>query len=188
MSEEQRLNYGELSPEGLGAMRGVEHYLNVGSGLGPVLLELVRLRASLMNGCSFCIGMHTHELRKHNEPDSRVEAVADWRESDAFTQRERAALEWAEVVTSLDGHVPDEAFAAVREHFTDKELVDLTMAIASINAWNRVAIAFRPKWDEQKAEGGKAESSETFASRAMSEDGERAMTEGDGGKVEVDEE
>ncbi len=151
---EQRLKYAELSPDGIAAMRGVEHYLNVGSGLEAVLLELVRMRASLLNGCEFCIGMHTHELAKHHEPESRVSAVAGWRESDAFTERERAALAWTEVVTNVqEGHVSDYAFAAVREHFAEKELVDLTLAIASINAWNRMAIAFRPQWDAGKAGG-----------------------------------
>ncbi len=160
---EQRLKYTELSPDGVKAMRGVEHHLNTGTGLDAVLLELVRLRASLLNGCEFCIGMHAHELEKHHEPESRVSAVAGWRESEAFTERERAALAWTEAVTNVqDGHVSDEAFAAVREHFQDKELVDLTLAIASINAWNRMAIAFRPQWDAAKAknasEGGGRES------------------------------
>jgi len=191
MSEEQRLKYAEVSPEGLGAMRGVEHYLNVGSGLQPVLLELVRLRASLMNGCEFCIGLHTRELAKHNEPGSRLGAVARWRESDAFTATERAALAWTEVVTNVqDGHVPEESFAAVREHFADKELVDLTVAIASINAWNRMAIAFRAKWrgPEVRATAAGANVDEVPVNRSLSEDGERAVVGDDGGKVSVDEE
>ncbi len=190
MSEEQRLKFAEVSPEGLGAMRGVEHYLNVGSGLQPVLLELVRLRASLMNGCEFCIGMHRRELAKHNEPESRVAAVARWSESNAFTETERAALAWTEVVTNVqDGHVPEEAFAAVREHFSDKELVDLTVAIASINAWNRIAIAFRAKWrgPEARATAGGADVDEVPVNRSLSEDGERAVVGDDGGKVSVDE-
>ena len=132
-------------------MRGVEHYLNTGSGLEAVLLELVRLRASLLNGCEYCIGMHTKELEQHNEPESRVSAVAGWRESEAFTERERAALAWAEAVTNIqEGHVPDEALRRVREHLRgtyDKEMVNLTLAITTINAWNRMAIAFRPQWD-----------------------------------------
>ena len=140
----QRLNYVELSPDAMAAMRSVEHYLNIGSGLESGLLELVRLRASLMNGCEYCIGLHTHELARRHEPEGRIADVTAWRESDAYTQRERAALSWAEAVTDVQtGHAPDEAYPAVREHFSDKELVDLTVAIASINAWNRVAIAFR---------------------------------------------
>ena len=190
MSEEQRLNYAKISPEGLGVMRGVEHYLNVGSGLSPVLLELVRLRASLMNGCGFCIGLHRRELTKHNEPESRVAAVAGWRESDAFTETERAALAWTEAVTNVqEGHVPEEAFAAVREHFPDKELVDLTVAIASINAWNRMAIAFRAEWrgPEVRAAAAGADVDEVPVDQSLSEDGERAVVGDDGGKVSVDE-
>ncbi len=220
MSEEQRMRYAELSPGGMEAMRGVEHYLNAGSGLSPVLLELVRMRVSLMNGCEFCIGLHRRELGKHNEPESRVSAVAEWRESDAFTETERAALAWTEVVTDVqDGHVPEEAFRAVREHFADKELVDLTVAIASINAWNRVAIAFRAKWDAGRARGlssaagvgdgaatqvresGPVAASAGAASAgapsadvddvpvnaSMSDDGERAVVDDDGGKISVDE-
>ena len=139
-----RLNYAELAPNGLAAMRAVEHYLNTGTLLDPVLLELVRLRASLLNGCEFCIEMHTHELNRHNETSGRIAAVATWRESDAYTERERAAFAWTEVITNIqDGHASDEDFAAAQEHFSDVDLVNLTLAIAQINAWNRLAITFR---------------------------------------------
>ncbi len=190
MSDGQRLKYIELSPGGTGAMRVAEHYLNVESGLDPVLLELVRLRASLMNGCEFCIGLHRRELAKHNEPESRVAAVAGWSASDAFTETERAALAWTEAVTNVqEGQVPDAAFAAVREHFAEKELVDLTVAIASMNAWNRLAIAFRAEWKEPKAARGRAQTDvdEIAVNSAMSDDGERAAVGDDGGKVSVDE-
>ena len=157
MSQSQRLRYTELAPEAIAPLRRLEHYLNAECGLEAVLLELVRLRVSLLNGCDFCIGLHTHELRRHNEPPSRIEAVPVWRESDAFTKRERAGLRWAEVITNVqDGHAPDEEFAAVREHLDEKEVVDLTVAIASINAWNRLGIAFRPQWNEARASGPKA--------------------------------
>ena len=140
----QRLNYMELSPAAMAAMRSVEHHVNTESGLDAGLLELVRLRASLINGCEFCIGLHTHELKKHNETEGRIAEVAGWRNSDAYTRREQAALAWTEAVTAIqDGHASDEEFAAVREHFDGKEVVELTVAIASINAWNRMAIAFR---------------------------------------------
>ena len=143
MSEQQRLKYAELSPEGVGAMLGVEHFLNAFSGLESSLLEMVRLRASQINGCAFCIGLHGHELAKHNEPESRILAIERWSESDALTQRERAALRWTEAITNIQsGHASDEEYAAVRAHFGDREVVDLTLAIASINAWNRLAIAF----------------------------------------------
>jgi AhpD family alkylhydroperoxidase len=128
----------------LAALRSVEHYLNTGSALEPVLLELVRLRASLVNGCEYCIGLHTHELQKHNETADRIVAVADWQPSAAYSQRERAAFAWTDAVTNIqDGHASDEAYAAALQEFTEPELVNLTLAIASINAWNRVAIAFR---------------------------------------------
>jgi alkylhydroperoxidase family enzyme len=103
-----------------------------------------------MNGCEYCIGLHTHELKKHNEAEGRIAAVAAWRHSDAYTQRERAALAWTEAVTDIqDGHASDEAFAAVQQHFAEKELVDLTVAIAGINAWNRMAISFRAEKSHQ---------------------------------------
>jgi len=140
----QRLQYTELAPEGLAALRAVEHYVNTDTALEPVLTELVRLRASLLNGCGYCIGLHTHELKKQNETEGRIGAVAKWEESDAFTERERAALAWADAITKIqDGHASDEAYAAVQVHFRDGDLVNLTLTIASINAWNRMAIAFR---------------------------------------------
>ena len=140
----QRLQYAELAPEGLAAFRAVEHYANTASGLEPTLLELVRLRASLLNGCEYCIGLHTHELKKHNETPDRIAQLPTWRTSTAYTERERAAFAWTEAITNIqDGHASDEAYAAVRQHFSDPDLVNLTIAIASINAWNRIAIAFR---------------------------------------------
>ena len=107
----QRLKYTELAPEGIAAMRALEHYLNTGTGLEPEMLALVRLRASLLNGCEYCVGMHQHEAKKHNETEGRITDVADWRGSDAYTQRERAAFAWTEVVTNIqNGHAPDEGF------------------------------------------------------------------------------
>lgn len=139
---EPRLKYGELAPEGLARMRALEHYINTGTGLEPSLLELVRLRASLMNGCEYCIAMHTAELVKHNEPESRIASVAQWRGADAYTEREQAALAWAEALTNIqDGHAPDAIYNEVRLHFTDVEAVNLTLAITTINAWNRISIS-----------------------------------------------
>jgi AhpD family alkylhydroperoxidase len=137
----ERLNYGKVAPEGLAKMRALEHYLNTGTGLEPVLAELVRLRVSLINGCEYCIEMHTAELKKHNEPQERIDGLADWRGSDAYTQRERAALGWAEALTNIqDGHAPDAVYEALRAHFTEVETVNLTLVITTINAWNRIAI------------------------------------------------
>lgn len=170
----QRLKYTELAPAGMAALRTVEHYCNAETHLSPVLLELVRLRASLLNGCQYCVGMHSHELRKHNEPETRIAQVAAWRASDAYTERERAALAWTEAVTDIqNGHASDEAYNAVKSHYTDIEIVDLTIAITSINAWNRMAIAFRA---EHHAQAG---ASSTPAQHPI-------MDDDDGGKVEVE--
>jgi AhpD family alkylhydroperoxidase len=142
-----RLKYPKLAPGGYSALASLGHYISTETALEPVLLELVYLRASQLNGCGFCIGLHAEELHKHHEPDSRVDAVADWRGSDAFTPRERAALAWAEAVTDVNAsHVSDEEYAAVNEFFQEKDLIDLTFAIANINAWNRMGVAFRAEW------------------------------------------
>jgi AhpD family alkylhydroperoxidase len=139
---EPRLDYPKLAPEGIAKMRALEHYLNTGTGLAPTLLELVRLRVSLINGCGYCIAKHIGELHKHNETPGRIEAVADWRNSDAYTHRERAALAWAEALTNIQaGHAPDKVYDEVRAHFSDVETVNLTLAITTINAWNRLAIS-----------------------------------------------
>ena len=142
-----RLPYPKLAPEAYEKLVALGHYINTATTLEPVLLGLVYLRVSLMNGCGFCIGMHSDELRKHHEPESRIDAVAEWRGSDAFTPRERAALAWAEVLTDLPGsHASDEDYAAVSEFFKEKDLVDLTFSIANINAWNRLGVGFRAEW------------------------------------------
>ncbi len=139
---EVRLKYGVLAPEGLAKMRELEHYLNNGAGIEASLRELVRLRVSIVNGCEFCIRFHTTELRKVNETEERIAALADWRTSEIYTKRERAALAWAEAVTNIqDGHTPDVVYEGVREQFTDVETVNLTLVITTINAWNRISIA-----------------------------------------------
>src|SRR5579864_6786809 len=150
-----RLPYTKLAPEAYRSLQSLGHYLRTATSLDAVLLGLIDLRASQLNGCGFCIGMHTHELKHANEPDTRINAVANWRNSDAFTPRERAALAWTEEITNIqDGHASDEAYAAVSEFFKDKELVDLTFAIATINAWNRLGIAFATEWNPSKRPGG----------------------------------
>ena len=139
---EPRLKYGELAPEGLAKMRALEHYLNTDARLEASLLGLVRLRVSLMNGCEYCIGVHTAELKKLNEAEGRIAGVAEWRDSEAYTMRERAALAWAEAVTDIQaGHAPEEVYTEVRAHFGEVETVNLTLVITTINAWNRIAIA-----------------------------------------------
>ena len=139
---EPRLKYGQLAPEGLARMRELEHYLNNGAGLDASLRELVRLRVSLMNGCEYCIVLHTSELNKVNETAERIAGVADWRSLGIYTERERAALAWAEAVTNIqDGHAPDLLYEEVRKQFNDVETVNLTLVITTINAWNRISIA-----------------------------------------------
>jgi AhpD family alkylhydroperoxidase len=139
---EPRLKYSELAPEGLAKMRELDHYLSTGTGLDGTLLELVRLRASLMNGCEYCIHLHTAELRKKNESAERIAGVAEWRGSDLYTKRERAALAWTEAVTNIqDGHAPDAVYDEVKAQFSDVETVNLTLVITTINAWNRLAIS-----------------------------------------------
>jgi AhpD family alkylhydroperoxidase len=139
---EPRLKYGQLAPEGLAKMHELEHYLNTGTHLERTLLELVRLRASLLNGCEYCVTLHTSELQKNNETAERIAQITDWRGSEIYTKRERAALAWTEAVTNIqDGHAPDVVYDEVRAHFSDIETVNLTLAITTINAWNRISIA-----------------------------------------------
>ena len=148
-----RLPYTKLAPDASATLSRLGHYIKTATSLEPVLLELVYLRASQLNDCSFCIGMHRSELRKHNEPQSRIEAVADWRRSPAFTPRECAALAWAEAITNLqESHASDADYEAVTRFFEEKDLVDLTFAIATINAWNRLSVAFKVQWNPPASE------------------------------------
>lgn len=125
------------------AMMGVENQIAKGT-LEPLLKELVRLRASQINGCAFCLDMHSTDARKAGESDRRLATVAAWRETPFFNERERAALEWTEALTLVStDRVPDAVWESVRPHFTDAELIQLTLAITAINSWNRFSIAFR---------------------------------------------
>jgi len=140
---EPRIDYSKVTPGALNAMLGLEKYLAEGS-LEPELLDLVRLRASQINGCAYCIDMHWKDLRKEGQGEQRLYGLDAWEESPYYTDRERAALAWTEAVTRLtDGHVPDRVFENVHRHFNDKELADLTLCIVAINGWNRLNIAFR---------------------------------------------
>jgi AhpD family alkylhydroperoxidase len=140
---EARLDYTKAAPDGLKAMLGLEQYVRH-SGLEPALLELVKMRASQINGCAFCLDMHSKDARAAGETEQRLYALNAWRETPFYSERERAALEWTEAVTLVsETHVPDETYNSVREHFSEKELVDLTLAIIAINGWNRLAISFR---------------------------------------------
>src|SRR5512146_121393 len=140
---QERIAYGQVAPGAVAAMRGLESYVRQ-SGLEPALLELVRIRASQLNGCAYCLDMHTKDARAAGESEQRLYVLSAWREAPFYSERERAALAWTEAVTRIsDGPIPDEIFRSTREHFEEKELVDLTMAIIAINGWNRLAIAFQ---------------------------------------------
>ncbi|WP_366937339.1 carboxymuconolactone decarboxylase family protein [Alicyclobacillus sp.] len=140
---EPRIDYGRVAPGAVKAMQGLEQYLR-GSGLEHSLLELVKTRASQINGCAYCIDMHTKDARAAGETEQRLYALSAWRETPFFTERERAALAWTEAVTNVtDGHVPDEVYTWARSQFSEEELVNLTMAVIAINGWNRLAISMR---------------------------------------------
>ncbi|MFM0740951.1 carboxymuconolactone decarboxylase family protein [Paraburkholderia xenovorans] len=140
---EQRLDFYKANPAAIKAMLAVEERIGK-SGLEKSLAELVRLRASQINGCAFCVDMHVTDARKGGETERRLATVVVWRETPFFTDRERAALEWTEALTLVSHeHVPDAVWQAVRPHFSDEELVDLSLLIAAINAWNRFSIGFR---------------------------------------------
>lgn len=139
---EQRLNYSALGPEPLKTMYAMGKYL-AQCGLDHGLMELVKIRASQLNGCAFCLDMHTQDARALGETERRIYALSAWRETPFFSDRERAALAWTEAVTRIESGISDALYAETRKHFDEKELVDLTWAITTINAWNRVAISFR---------------------------------------------
>lgn len=138
-----RIHYLKVASDGYKALTGLETYLHH-CGLELPLIHLIKLRASQLNGCAYCIDMHWKDLRAVGEAEQRLYGLDAWEESPYYTDRERAALAWTEAVTLVtNGHVPDEVYEEVRPHFTEKELADLTLAIATINAWNRLAIAGR---------------------------------------------
>lgn len=140
---EKRLDYMKAAPETMRAMSALNRAVNQ-SGLEKALLELVKLRASQLNGCGYCIDMHSKDARTHGETEQRLYALSAWRETPFYTERERAALEWTENVTLISqSQVSDALYARMQQHFTDEELVNLTMAIVVINGWNRLAIPFR---------------------------------------------
>lgn len=138
-----RLNYGEVSPGALKAMLGLEKYVHQ-SDLENSLIELVKMRASQLNSCAYCIDMHSKDARKAGETEQRLYALSAWRETPFFTERERAALEWTEALTQLSStHITDELYDSVKKYFNDEEMVVLTMSIIAINGWNRLGVGFR---------------------------------------------
>jgi len=140
---QSRLDIHKAAPQAYRAMAALETYVR-NSGLEPGLLHLVKLRASQINGCAFCIDMHTKEARADGETEQRLYALSAWQETPFFTDRERAALAWAEVVTLIgETRAPDEVYEQTRQRFSELELVNLTMAIVVINGWNRICVGFR---------------------------------------------
>jgi AhpD family alkylhydroperoxidase len=141
---EPRIDYRKaVAPDALHSLYGLEQFIRK-SGLETKLLELVRMRASQLNGCAYCLDMHSIDARAEGETEQRLYALNAWRETPFYSERERAALEWTEAVTLISrDQVPDEIFERVRNHFNEGELVNLTLAVTMINTWNRLAISFR---------------------------------------------
>jgi AhpD family alkylhydroperoxidase len=157
-TQSARIDVTKVAPEAYQAMAGLGKYVRQ-SGLEQPLLELVRMRSSQINGCAYCLDMHSKDARARGETEQRLYALNAWRETPFYTERERAALAWTEAVTLVSqGHVPDEVYEFARKHFSEKEIVDLTLAVAEINAWNRIAISLRavpgtyqPAWHAKAA-------------------------------------
>ena len=148
-----RLDYGKAAPGSVQAMYKLQRFSEE-SGLERPLLELVKTRVSQINGCAFCIDMHTKDARAAGETEQRLYGLSAWRESPYYSERERAALAWAEVVTLISQtHASDEEYEAARAQFGEEELVKLTMAVIAINGWNRLAIAFRTEAGKYQPRG-----------------------------------
>lgn len=148
-----RMEYWRVAPEPYKAMTALETYLHDCS-IDQALLHMIKLRASQINGCAFCIDMHWKDARAAGESEQRLYGLNAWEESPYYSARERAALAWTGALTNLhDGHVSNEVFEEVRRHFSEKELADLSWAVAAINAWNRLAIAFRSEPGHYKPAG-----------------------------------
>jgi len=138
-----RLDFFAVAPATMKAMLNLEHHV-VNSGLEHSLVRLVKIRASQINQCAFCLFMHTRDARAAGETEERLYLLSAWRESSLYSERERAALVWTEALTLIaQTHAPDEEYAALEAHFTEEERVELTLLICTINAWNRFAVGFR---------------------------------------------
>lgn len=173
-----RLDIAKAAPGAVRAMLAVQAHV-AESGLEPSLVDLVKLRASQINGCAYCIDMHSKDARASGETEQRLYALDAWRETPFYSERERAALAWTEAVTLVaQGHVPDSVYSEVREHFTEQEMVNLTLAVVAINGWNRLAISFRavpgtyqpgkkttPPWETPHAGSGEIAASPAAATK-----------------------
>ena len=139
-----RLDYRKAAPEALRAMLGLEAATGPQSGLPPRLLHLIKIRASQINGCAFCVDMHVKEARHDGEAQQRLDLIVAWRESPLFTNEERAVLAWTESVTRIsETGTPDKDFVPLKEFFSEEQIAKLTFAIVTINSWNRLAVSFR---------------------------------------------
>lgn len=149
---EARLSYAKASPGAYRAMAALERYVKE-CGLELPLIELVKIRVSQINGCAYCLDMHTQDARAEGESEKRIYTLPAWRETPFFSERERAALAWAEAVTLVsETHVPDDVYEQARAHFSEEELVNLTMVVIAINGWNRLSISFRAVPNYQRRE------------------------------------
>ena len=150
---QQRLSLPKIAPNAYKALGGVETYLRA-CGLEPRLIQLVKMRASQINGCAYCLDMHSREARHVGETEQRLYLLDAWQESSLYSERERAALAWTEALTRIaETHAPDETYEALLAHFNEKEIVDLTVLVGQINLWNRVAISLR---NQHSTESSKA--------------------------------
>jgi AhpD family alkylhydroperoxidase len=141
---EARLNAQQESPAAYAEMVRLETFVRKASKLEPSLVELVRMRASQINGCAYCIDMHSKDARSEGETEQRLYALTSWRETPFFSARERVALAWTEALTLItEGHVPDDIYELAKQSFSNEKLVNLTVAVITINGWNRLAISFR---------------------------------------------
>src|SRR3954466_4146413 len=141
---QSRLEPQKVSPAAYNAMLSLETHVHKASKLEPSLVELVRMRASQINGCAYCLDMHSKDARAAGETEQRLYGLNAWRETPYYSARERAALEWTEALTLVtEGHVPDDVYERVREHFSEEELLHLSLAVVAINGWNRLNVAAR---------------------------------------------
>ncbi|MDS7596108.1 carboxymuconolactone decarboxylase family protein [Agrobacterium tumefaciens] len=138
-----RMNYAKASPEAFKALMALETYVQ-NSGLEHRFIHLIKLRASIINGCAFCVDMHVKESRKDGLSEQWINLMSVWRESPVYTEQERALLGWVDAVTKIaETGAPDDAYDALKAHFSDEEIVKITVAIGTINTWNRIAVGFR---------------------------------------------
>lgn len=143
--KKERLNYGQVAPKGIRGLLEIEKYV-AKSDLDPTIFELVKMRASQINGCGYCLDMHSKDARAAGETEQRLYLLNAWREAPFYTDKERAALAWTEALTLISqNHVSDELYEEVSSHFDDQELMALTMTIIGINGWNRLGVAFQSK-------------------------------------------